>query len=116
MNNDSWIAKNWRPMAAIVYFIICLCDFVVMPIYCEATSNIFTPEAITNIISNVHESGAQVEALKVIHDYHPWQPITLGEDGLLHVSFGAILGVSAWMRGKEKIETIKNINTDKSNA
>jgi hypothetical protein len=37
-----------------------------------------------------------------------WQPLTLQGGGLIHIAFGAILGISAWTRGQEKIETIKN--------
>jgi hypothetical protein len=37
-----------------------------------------------------------------------WQPLTLQGGGLIHISFGAILGVAAWTRGQEKVEAIKN--------
>jgi len=40
-----------------------------------------------------------------------WQPITLYAGGLIHLAFGAILGISAWGRSKEKLEQMKNGNT-----
>jgi hypothetical protein len=40
-----------------------------------------------------------------------WQPLTLQGGGLIHISFGAILGVAAWTRGQEKVEAIKNAPT-----
>jgi hypothetical protein len=33
----------------------------------------------------------------------PWVPITLQGAGLYHMSMGAILGVTAWTNGQEKI-------------
>jgi hypothetical protein len=32
-----------------------------------------------------------------------WNPITLQGAGLYHVAMGAVLGVSAWSRGQEKL-------------
>lgn len=36
--------------------------------------------------------------------YVPWQSLTLDNSGLYHLSMGAIIGVAAWSRGKEKIQ------------
>jgi hypothetical protein len=33
-------------------------------------------------------------------------------NGFIHMAFGAILGISAWTRGQEKIEAIKAGNKD----
>ena len=33
-----------------------------------------------------------------------WNPLTLKEGGFYHMAMAAIVGVSAWTRGKEKIE------------
>jgi hypothetical protein len=35
--------------------------------------------------------------------FRQWLPITLGGGGLFHVAMGAVLGVTAWSRGQEKI-------------
>ena len=35
--------------------------------------------------------------------YNEWKSLTLSNGGLIHVSFGAILGVAAWTRGQEKM-------------
>jgi hypothetical protein len=32
-----------------------------------------------------------------------WEPLTLQGAGLFHVAMGAILGVTAWSRGREKL-------------
>lgn len=36
-----------------------------------------------------------------------WHPITLEGAGLYHISMGAILGVTAWSRGQEKMVETK---------
>ena len=36
----------------------------------------------------------------------PWEPLTLKQSGFYHLAMAAIIGVSAWTRGKEKIEKI----------
>jgi hypothetical protein len=33
-----------------------------------------------------------------------WQPLTLQGAGLYHVAMGAVLGIAAWGRTKEKVE------------
>ena len=33
-----------------------------------------------------------------------WDPITLKDGGFYHLAMAAIIGVSAWTRGQEKIE------------
>lgn len=35
-----------------------------------------------------------------------WKPLTLQESGFYHMSMAAIIGVSAWTRGQEKIEKL----------
>lgn len=34
--------------------------------------------------------------------YTPWKSLSLENGGLIHMAFGAILGVTAWTRGSEK--------------
>jgi hypothetical protein len=36
-----------------------------------------------------------------------WVPLTLQGGGLYHISMGAILGIAAWTRGKEKVASIE---------
>lgn len=36
-------------------------------------------------------------------DYIQWDPLTLKESGFFHLAMGAIIGVSAWTRGNEKL-------------
>lgn len=82
-NKEDWIQKKWRPMMAVMYMIVCVFDFVLFPI-------MFT--------------GVQFWEVEAVNDaFRQWNPITLGGGGLFHVAMGAVLGVTAWSRGQEKI-------------
>lgn len=80
---EDWIQKKWRPMMAVMYMSVCAFDFIVFPI-------MFT-------IVQFWETQAANDA------FRQWQPITLLGGGLFHLAMGAVLGVSAWSRGQEKI-------------
>ena len=98
---ESWMTKNWRPLAAMVYLTICMTDFVFMPIYYEWANSHVTPEA-TVMLALKFEGVEQIEGLRILHTERAWQPLTLSESGLFHVAFGAILGVAAWSRSTTK--------------
>jgi hypothetical protein len=76
---EHWVKQYWRPSMGWLYMVICACDFVVFPLIA-----MFMPVFIKM-------------------QYIPWNSITLDNGGLIHLSFGAILGVAAWTRGQEKI-------------
>lgn len=42
----------------------------------------------------------------------PWQPLTLQGAGLFHVAMGAVLGIAAYGRTKEKVEALANSSTE----
>lgn len=87
MESENWMKAYWRPVAGWTYLLICVADFIVFPIL----------SMILPILSKALLS-AQIA-------YTVWQPITLSGGGLVHVSFGAILGVTAWTRSTEKNAT-----------
>ena len=66
------------------YAVICLFDFMIAPTAVMAVSIMF----------------------KV--PYVPWAPLTLQLGGFYHMSMMGIVGVAAWTRGQEKLETIKS--------
>jgi len=79
-DNSDWINKKWRPAMGWVYMATCTADFVVFPILwslLQALSN----GAVTN----------------------QWQPLTLQGAGLYHIAMGAVLGIAAYGRTKEKV-------------
>jgi len=81
VNFNDWIQTRWRPATAIVYLIICIFDFIVFPVLWSLF---------------LMFSGSTELSLM-------WDPLTLKGAGMFHMSFGAILGVSAYTRGQEKI-------------
>ena len=81
---EHWIKAYWRPAMGWLYMAICFFDFIAFP-----ALTIFLP-----II---------MKMFGIISPYKEWQSLTLSNGGLIHLAFGAILGVSAWSRGQEKI-------------
>lgn len=77
---EDWMQKKWRPAMGWTYMVTCIADFVVFPI-------------LWSILQAVQ--GGQVNS--------QWNPITLQGAGLFHLAMGAVLGVSAWSRGQEKM-------------
>lgn len=86
--DQSWIRKYWRAAAGWTYLFICLFDFVLAPIFF----------AVLPVWTKVQ--------------YQPWTSLTLSNGGLMHISFGAILGVTAWTRGQGDLMRTK-IASDK---
>jgi hypothetical protein len=78
--NENWMKTMWRPAMGWLYMVMCFCDFVAFPVIA-----MFLPQFIPSMT------------------YIPWKSITLDNGGLIHMAFGAILGVAAWTRGQEKI-------------
>ena len=88
-DNEHWMKSYWRPAAGWIYLAICFMDFIGFPllvILAPAFGTMFGLDLV----------------------YEPWTSITLTEGGLIHLSFGAILGVTAWTRGKEKLSLRNN--------
>lgn len=99
--------RSWHVFAAYFYLMICLFDFVLMPSYYEwahkaASDQVVITEALK------FSPTAQVTVLQMLRQSDKWTPLTLGENGLFHVAFGAILGVSAFTRGNERIARVNN--------
>ena len=85
---EHWVKAYWRPAMGWLYMVICFMDFVGFPLI-----TLFLP--------------IMFKAVGIDITYTPWQSLTLSNGGLIHLAFGAILGVTAWSRGQEKInETV----------
>ena len=78
--SEHWMKAMWRPAMGWLYMGMCACDFIIFPVIA-----MFLPQIIPGLT------------------YIPWKSITLDNGGLIHMAFGAILGVAAWTRGQEKI-------------
>lgn len=78
---EDWINKKWRPVMGWVYMGTCTCDFVIFPIL-----------------------WSLLQALSKGSVTSQWQPLTLQGAGLYHIAMGAVLGIAAYGRTKEKVE------------
>ena len=78
--SEDWINKKWRPVMGWVYMATCTADFVLFPILWSLLQAI---------------QGGQVSS--------QWNPITLQGAGLYHIAMGAVLGIAAYGRTKEKV-------------
>lgn len=86
---ESWIKSYWRPCMGWLYMVICAFDFIIFPLL-----TMFLP-----IIGKIMGINLQ---------YTVWSSITLSNGGLIHLAFGAILGITAWSRGTEKVTAMNN--------
>lgn len=86
---------TWRSLAAIVYLAICAFDLVFMPLYREYAYQKLTPSEMVTLSGQIQDPAARVQTLQILKEDRAWVPLT---SEMFHLSFGAILGVSA-MRG-----------------
>jgi len=80
---EDFMTSKWRPMMAITYMLTILFDFIVGPILFNILQYYNPGQAVTS-----------------------WTPLTLQGGGLYHLAMGAILGISAFTRGQEKVAQI----------
>ena len=80
-DNTDWINKKWRPAMGWLYMITCTFDFVIFPVLWS--------------LLQAMSKGAVTSQ---------WQPLTLQGAGLYHIAMGAVLGIAAYGRTKEKLE------------
>ena len=77
--SNDWMQQLWRPMMGWMYMVICMLDMAIFPVLWSALQ------------AYMHMPITQ------------WNPLTLQGAGLFHIAMGAVIGVSAWSRGKEKL-------------
>lgn len=81
---EGWVKSMWRPAMGWLYMLICLMDFVIFPAIA-----MFLP--------------VMLKGIGITMQYAAWQSLTLSNGGLIHMAFGAILGVAAYGRTQEKV-------------
>ena len=84
---EDWMNSKWRPMMGWMYMGVCVFDFVLAPIMWTSIQALF-------------HGGINTQ----------WQPLTLQGGGLFHVAMGAVIGISAYGRTKEKLEGVAGNN------
>ena len=80
-DSTDWINKKWRPVMGWIYMLTCTMDFVIFPI-------------LWSLLQAMSKGSVTMQ----------WQPLTLQGAGLYHIAMGAVLGIAAYGRTKEKIE------------
>lgn len=80
---EDWLNSKWRPMMGWMYMAVCTFDFMIFPILWS--------------MLQAHNHG-QVTS--------QWQPLTLQGAGLFHIAMGAVLGITAYGRTREKIHGV----------
>lgn len=77
---EDWMNSKWRPMMGWMYMAVCACDFMLFP-----------------VLWSIHQAmnHGQISS--------QWQPLTLQGAGLFHIAMGAVLGIAAYGRTKEKM-------------
>jgi hypothetical protein len=76
---EDWLDRKWRPAMGWMYLVVCITDFIIFPVLHSWMQVRFGTPTLA------------------------WDPLTLKGGGLFHVAMGAVLGVAAWSRGREKI-------------
>lgn len=104
--DEPWLDRHWRHVSAVVYLTICLFDFVIMPsiVYSGQKE---TKYMIVEILKDSEDKKFVLDLLDRTTNKH-WEPLTLINGGLFHLSFGAILTGAVLMRGQERQKTIQN--------
>jgi hypothetical protein len=97
---EEWINRYWRPAAAVVYLIICLFDFVVMPAWVFVADRKIDYHQVVTIVNQINDPTAKSIAVQKFMESRTWKPLTLDNMGWIHITFGTLLGVTAWTRGK----------------
>ncbi len=77
---EDWMNSKWRPMMGWLYMGVCAFDFVLFPVMWSA-----------------------LQAVMHVGQMTQWQPLTLQGAGLYHIAMGAVLGIAAYGRTKEKV-------------
>lgn len=84
-SKENWMNSKWRPAMGWMYMLVCVTDFVIFPI-------------LWSVLQAVNHGSVTTQ----------WQPLTLQGAGLFHIAMGAIVGVTAWSRGQEKLGGVIN--------
>jgi hypothetical protein len=99
-----WLQKEegWKSIMAIIYALICVMDFILIPIGLNAMRKEVLDDGMKALLNGL-DPVSQVEFIKAI--YRQYTPLTLQGNGVFHLSFGAILTGSALSKNSRSEET-----------
>lgn len=89
--HEHWSQSRWRSFMGMAYIVINVFDFIIAPILWSVVQILDNDGVITS----------------------QWNPLTLQGAGLFHMAMGAVLGVAAYTRGRDKEAEISggDVNT-----
>lgn len=96
-----WYQSIWLPFAAATYIIICIFDFIVMPIYVAAHNSKIEQRVFAELEGKDVATFATTIA-QTAQATRQWNPLTLIGAGTFHMAFGALLTGGAVTRGLAK--------------
>jgi len=93
-----WWRDYWRPMCGMTYILICVFDFLIMPV---VYTSIYRKQDLAHVVELTEKLQGQAQAavLTALIQSREWKPITLQEGAFFHLAFGAILTGAAITRG-----------------
>lgn len=99
--NNKWYQNVWLPFAAGTYIIICIFDFMVMPVYVAAHNSKIEARVFDELQGKDVATFATAIA-QTAQATKQWNPLTLMGAGMFHLAFGALLTGGAVTRGMTK--------------
>lgn len=81
---ETWVQTKWRASMGWMYMTVCIFDFIIFP-----------------VLWSLLQTTTHIPVTQ-------WDPLTLRGAGLFHMAMGAVLGVAAYGRTKEKLAGMSN--------
>lgn len=98
---NKWYQSVWLPFAAATYIVICIFDFIIMPVYVTA-HNSRIENAVFATLQGKDAATFADGLVKANQAQRQWNPLTLLGAGMFHLAFGALLTGGAVTRGFAK--------------
>lgn len=105
-SDSKWYQAVWLPFAAATYIIICIFDFMIMPVYVAAHNSRVETMVFKTLEAKDAAEFADTLA-KTNQAQRQWNPLTLMGAGMFHLAFGALLTGGAVTRGFAKKSEIE---------
>lgn len=94
MSPPNWMMTHWKPASALIYTLICFCDFVIFPSYVGMTR-----VDIITLVDQIRDLDVSVQIQLIQAATNGYSPFTLRGSGLFHLAFGALLTGAAITNG-----------------
>lgn len=106
VKDSKWYQTVWLPFAAGTYIVICLFDFIIMPVYVAAHNSKIESRVFAELDGKDVATFATTMA-QTAQATRQWNPLTLMGAGMFHLAFGALLTGGAVTRGLSRKSEIE---------